>query len=67
MARGLVLMSYRKSAISQAEIQRTWKAAISAGLSISSYEVDYATGRMTVTPVEGASQATGPDPDELLR
>lgn len=60
-------MASRNAIISQAQIQRTLKAALSAGLRIGRVEVDHITGRVIVVPEGTATQAAGPDPDELLR
>lgn len=61
------MMAGRPAIVTQVEIQRTVKAALSAGLRIGRVEVDHATGRVVVFPEGAAAQAAGPDPDELLR
>lgn len=60
-------MTARRARVSQTEIDRTLKAALSAGLIISRFEVDHARGTVVVFPEGTAAQAAGPDPDELLR
>lgn len=60
-------MANRNAIVSQAQIQRTLRAALSAGLRIGRVEVDHATGRVIVIPEGAETQAAGPNPDELLR
>lgn len=60
-------MAARQTLISQAEIQRALKAVLMAGLRIGEVKIDYNSGRVIVVPEGAASQAAGPDPDELLR
>lgn len=60
-------MAARPALVSQAEIQRTLKAALSAGLRIGKVEVDHSKGRVVVFSEDAETQAVGPDPDELLK
>ena len=60
-------MASRRALVSQIEIKRTLQAVQSAGIRIGRLEVDHATGRVVVVPEGASAQATGPDPDELLR